>query len=302
MSNAAKNRNSQIPEIIKTNERDLLKEWVKTQVEAIGRPSEFLNEAVLTPVSTEFLNAMQRALQSGHNFDSIEGQEWSEVKGMLGDISRSRALQGFSPTETALFVFSLKETLFNRLRTQLKDPKELAEETLMASKLLDLLGLYTTEVYQRSREEVIRRQQQELLELSTPVIRIWDGVLAIPIIGTLDSARTQIVMENLLEQIVQTGSKIAILDITGVPTVDTQTAQHLIKTVAAARLMGAECIISGIRPQIAQTIVHLGIEITDVITQASMADAVRYAMTKGGWVVAKRERDNAGAASFTTRA
>lgn len=302
MSNAAKNRNSQIPEIIKTNERDLLKEWVKTQVEANGRPSEFLNEAVLTPVSTEFLNAMQRALQSGHNFDSIEGQEWSEVKGMLGDISRSRALQGFSPTETALFVFSLKEALFNRLRTQLKDPKELAEETLTASKILDLLGLYTTEVYQRSREEVIRRQQQELLELSTPVIRIWDGVLAIPIIGTLDSARTQIVMENLLEQIVQTGSKIAILDITGVPTVDTQTAQHLIKTVAAARLMGAECIISGIRPQIAQTIVHLGIEITDVITQASMADAVRYAMTKGGWVVAKRERDNAGAASFTTRA
>lgn len=299
MSNAAKNKVSQLPEVIRSNEQEVLKDWIKQQVDSIGRPSEYINEAVLKPVSTEFLGGLQRALQSGHSLDSIEGPEWSEVKALLSEMSRSRALQGFSPTETAQFVFSLKETLFNRLRQHLKDPKELAEETLSASKLLDLLGLYTTEIYQRSREEVIRRQQQELLELSTPVIRIWDGVLAIPIIGTLDSARTQIVMENLLEQIVQTGSKIAILDITGVPTVDTQTAQHLIKTVAAARLMGAECIISGIRPQIAQTIVHLGIEITDVITQASMADAVRYAMAKGGWVVGKKEQP--GGAAFTTR-
>jgi len=151
--------------------------------------------------------------------------------------------------------------------------------------LLDKLGMFTTEVFQRSREGVIRRQQKDMLEMSTPVIKLWDGVLAVPLIGTLDSARTQIVMETLLEQIVQTGAKIAILDITGVPTVDTQTAQHLIKTVSATRLMGADCIISGIRPQIAQTIVHLGIDIYDIPTKATMADAIKEALARNGWTV-----------------
>lgn len=283
-----KNKVSHLATTLKNSESEILGDWLRQQVAAIGRPSEFLNEATLKPVSNEFLRVFQKAAQTG-DFDGIDGAEWADVKSVLGDISRQRALQGFTPSETALFVFSLKETLFNTLQKQVKDPAELAEEVFNATRVLDLLGLYTTEVYQRSREDVIRRQQQELLELSTPVIRMWDGVLAIPIIGTLDSARTQIVMENLLEQIVQTGSKLAILDITGVPTVDTQTAQHLIKTVAAAKLMGAECIISGIRPQIAQTIVHLGIEITDVVTQASMADAVRYALAKGGWVISRRE-------------
>ena len=202
---------------------------------------------------------------------------------MLNELSRSRGVQGFSPSETASFVFSLKKPLFERLRREFsKDPEALAELTWAATQLLDNLGLYTTEVHQKSREEVIARQQQEMLELSTPVVKLWEGVLALPMIGTLDSARTQVVMETLLQRIVETGSSIAIIDITGVPMVDTLTAQHLLKTVTAARLMGAECIISGIRPQIAQTIVHLGVDLGDITTKASLADAFAIALERTG--------------------
>ena len=193
---------------------------------------------------------------------------------MLDDLSATRAHQGFSPSETAIFIFSLKDVLFESLRQApgqgCGSDGRSASDT---SSLLDKLGLYTTEVYQRSREQVIIRQQQELMELSTPVVTLWQGVLALPVIGTLDSARTQVVMENLLQRIVESGASIAIIDITGVPTVDTLTAQHLLKTVAAARLMGADCIISGIRPQIAQTIVHLGVDLGTVVTKATLADA-----------------------------
>jgi rsbT co-antagonist protein RsbR len=200
---------------------------------------------------------------------------------MLGGISRTRGIQGFTPSETATFVFSLKPALFTRIRDELgKDASALFEELRRADELLDRLGLYTTEVHQKSREEVILRQQQDMLELSTPVVKLWDGILALPMIGTLDSARTQVVMETLLQRIVETGAEVAILDITGVPTVDTLTAQHLLKTVTAARLMGAECIISGIRPQIAQTIVHLGVELGDVITKATLADAFAAALRR----------------------
>ena len=200
---------------------------------------------------------------------------------MLGGLSRSRSLQGFSPSETATFVFSLKAPLFERIREEAgKDGGTLFEEVRRANDLLDRLGLYTTEVYQKSREEVILRQQQDMLELSTPVVKLWDGILALPMIGTLDSARTQVVMESLLQRIVDSGAEVAILDITGVPTVDTLTAQHLLKTVTAARLMGAECIISGIRPQIAQTIVHLGVELGDVVTKATLADAFAVALKR----------------------
>jgi len=205
---------------------------------------------------------------------------------MLTDLSRSRGVQGFSPSETASFVFSFKKPLFDRLRREFsKDADALAELTWTTTQLLDNLGLYTTEVYQKSREEVIARQQQEMLELSTPVVKLWEGILALPMIGTLDSARTQIVMESLLQRIVETGSSIAIIDITGVPTVDTLTAQHLLKTVTAARLMGAECIISGIRPQIAQTIVHLGVDLGDITTKASLADAFAIALERTGRAV-----------------
>jgi rsbT co-antagonist protein RsbR len=232
--------------------------------------------------------------QSGH-FDDITGREWDEARRMLEDLSRSRARLGLSPSQTAMFVFSLKEPLFARIRREYADnPTMLADMTSSTTRLLDRLGLYTTEVFQKGREEVITKQQQEMMELSTPVVELWDGVLALPLIGTLDSARTQVVMENLLQRIVDTGSSIAVIDITGVPTVDTLVAQHLLKTVAAARLMGADCIISGIRPQIAQTIVHLGVELQDVVTKATLADAFAIALRRLGLCVQKTAAGGAG--------
>jgi rsbT co-antagonist protein RsbR len=216
------------------------------------------------------------------------GQGWSAVRELLGQFSRSRALQGFTPSETATFIFSLKEPLFALLREEFKgNSQQLAAETWTATKLIDKLGLYIAELYQTSRDDVIRRQAHELLELSTPVVELWDKILALPLIGTLDSERTQTVMENLLNHIVKSGAEIAIIDITGVPTVDTLVAQHLIKTVSAARLMGADCIISGIRPQIAQTIVHLGLQL-DVISKATMADAFALALKRTGKIVVAR--------------
>jgi len=219
----------------------------------------------------------------------ISGPAWADVRSLLTRISDSRARQGFSPTETATFVFSLKQPLFDVLQAAVADSTIRANETWLVTTLLDRLGLFTTEVHQKSREATILRQQQEMLELSTPVVTLWDGVLALPLIGTLDSARTQVVMENLLQRIVETGSSIAILDITGVPTVDTLVAQHLLKTVAAARLMGADCIISGIRPQIAQTIVHLGVDLNTVTTKATLADAFSAALRRLGLGVAKQQ-------------
>jgi rsbT co-antagonist protein RsbR len=214
---------------------------------------------------------------------SLSSSDWSGVRDFLAGVSRSRALQGFSPSETATFVLSLKQPMFTRLRKQLEsNAGELADSLWAATTILDKLALFTTEVYQKSREEVINRQQQELMELSTPVVELWSGILALPLIGTLDSARTQVVMESLLQAIVRTGAAIAIIDITGVPTVDTLVAQHLLKTVAAARLMGADCIISGIRPQIAQTIVHLGVDLSEVSTKATLADAFTLALRKTG--------------------
>jgi len=270
-----------IPRVLKTNEATLLEEWLKEQLGAF-RAAAKISETELRGQSKEFLNLLQQATQAGQVTD-IRGPSFGRVRDMLGDVSRARSLQGFSPSETAMFVFSLKRPLFARIRNELSgDADSLATVTWSATELLDKLGLFTTEVYQKSREEVITRQQQELLELSTPVVKLWDGILALPMIGTLDSARTQIVMESLLQRIVETGADIAIIDITGVPTVDTLTAQHLLKTVTAARLMGADCIISGIRPQIAQTIVHLGVDLGAVITKATLADAFRRALEMTG--------------------
>jgi rsbT co-antagonist protein RsbR len=212
------------------------------------------------------------------------------MRELLEDLSRDRAVQGHSASETAIFVLSLKEPLFALLREDLgADTDRLANETLIADRLIDRLSLYTVECYARAREEVISRQQQELLELSTPVVQLWEGILALPLIGTLDSARTQIVMESLLQRIVASGAEIAIIDITGVPTVDTLVAQHLIKTISAARLMGADCILSGIRPQIAQTIVHLGLEL-NVVSKATMADALALALRRSGKVITDRKQ------------
>jgi rsbT co-antagonist protein RsbR len=266
-------------ELLGGDETEILQDWTRRQL-ANTRRSHLLSDTDLQRDSREFLSLLRDAVKSGQLHD-IQTREWEGVRRMLEDLSRSRAQQGFSPSDTATFVFSLKETLFPRIREQFgKDAGKLATATWTISALLDRLGLFTTEVFQKGREEVISRQQQEMLELSTPVVALWDGVLALPLIGTLDSARTQVVMENLLQRIVDTGASIAIIDITGVPTVDTLVAQHLLKTVSAARLMGADCIISGIRPQIAQTIVHLGVDLQDVVTKATLADAFAVALRR----------------------
>lgn len=233
----------------------------------------------------DFLSTTTAALRKGNT--EIHGNGWEPVRDLLASVSRSRALQGFTPTETAQFVFSLKPAIFGRIREDVTDAQEGVDVTWAATDILDGLGLYTTEIYQKGRDEVIRRQQEDMLELSTPVVSLWDGILAIPIIGTLDSARTQVVMETLLQRIVDTEADVAIIDITGVPTVDTLTAQHLLKTVTAARLMGADCIISGIRPQIAQTIVHLGVDLGDITTKATLADAFRVALQRTGSALAR---------------
>jgi len=277
---------SRLPEIIAKHEQDLLDQWIKEQTSSATRRPDLLSEADLREQSRALLNGIRNAIQRGR-LDDITGSEWQTVRDVLNEVSRAQAQMGFSPSEMATFVFSLKQPLFARLRAEIRETDPLVDEMWAASTLLDKLGLHTTEVYQKSREEVILRQQQDMLELSTPVVELWDGILALPLIGTLDSARTQVVMENLLEKIVQTGAGIAIVDITGVPTVDTLVAQHLLKTVAAARLMGADCIISGIRPQIAQTIVHLGVDLGSVITKASLADAFVVALQRTGATINK---------------
>jgi rsbT co-antagonist protein RsbR len=285
-------RSSRIPAILRDHEADVLSQWMRLQHESVTRRRDLISDQELLAQSKEFLGLLRRAAQTGAFADVQRGVEWAPVRDMLSGISRSRSIQGFSPTDTATFVFSLKPVLFDRIREDVgKDPATLFEEVRRADDLLDRLGLYTTEAHQKSREQVIMRQQQDMLELSTPVVKLWDGILALPMIGTLDSARTQVVMETLLQRIVETGAEVAILDITGVSTVDTLTAQHLIKTVTAARLMGAECIISGIRPQIAQTIVHLGVNLGEVITKATLADAFRVALQRTGWKIEKKAEE-----------
>jgi rsbT co-antagonist protein RsbR len=280
------NGKSQIPEILKNYQSELLSSWLQEQLGA-GIRSDLIKETQLREECKEFLALLTQAVQSG-NLTNIQASEWREVREMLASISRMRGQKGFTPTETATFIFSFKQPLFARLRQEFaQDSTALIEETWLATTVLDKLGLWTMENYQKVREEVIIRQQEELMELSTPVVKLWDGILALPIIGTLDSARTQIVMESLLQRIVETGAEVAIIDITGVPTVDTLTAQHLLKTITAARLMGADCIISGIRPQIAQTIVYLGVDLQDVVTKASLADAFALALKRTGLTITR---------------
>jgi len=281
---------SRIPEMIARNESGLLADWMREQLAATTLRGDLMKESELREQSRQFLKLVARAASQQPNLDNINAPAWDEAREFLSSVSRSRAHQGFSPVETATFIFSLKQPLFALMRQELEgDPKKLADEMWVATALLDKLGLYTTEAYQKGREEVIMRQQQELLELSTPVVVLWEGILALPLIGTLDSARTQVVMESLLQKIVETGAGIAIIDITGVPTVDTLVAQHLLKTVSAARLMGADCIISGIRPQIAQTIVHLGVNLADVITKSTLADAFAVALRRAKMAITRAE-------------
>ena len=278
---------SRLPAIVEQHQKEVLTDWLSNQSASGAARAGRIQDAQLRDESQRFLGLFTKAIQEGLEFDTRSAQ-WAEVRDFLTELSRSRATQGFSPTQVATFIFSLKQALFKRVTETLKsDPAALANALWDATMVLDALGLYTTEVFQQAREQLIARQQEELIELSTPVVQLWDGVLALPLIGTLDSERTQVVMESLLERLVATGSSIAVIDITGVPTVDTLVAQHLLKTVAAAQLMGADCIISGIRPQIAQTIVHLGIDLSSVATKASLADAFALALKRRGLVVGR---------------
>jgi len=273
-----------LSKVLKQSGQGLLKDWIELQL-AESNSKGLIKEAELRTQSESFLNVLSAAVQEDAS-GSLQGAAWDEVRTFLTALSRSRAMQGFSPSETALFVFSIKQPLFAALRKELgSESAAFSEALLTATTILDKVGVFTFEAFQRGREQVIQRQQQELLELSTPVVELWDGILALPLIGTLDSERTQTVMESLLEGIVQHEATIAIIDITGVPTVDTLVAQHLLKTVASARLMGAECIISGIRPQIAQTIVHLGVDLGDVTTKSSLAEALRIALRKSNLAI-----------------
>jgi rsbT co-antagonist protein RsbR len=278
---------SRLPAIVEQHQKEILADWLSNQTSSGASRSGRMQESQLRDESQRFLSLLTQAIQQGTEFDARSPQ-WAEIREFLTEISRSRATQGFTPSQVATFVFSLKQALFKRTTESLKaDATALASTLWEATTLLDALGLYTTELYQQARDLVIARQQEELIELSTPVVQLWDGILALPLIGTLDSERTQVVMESLLERLVATGSSLAVIDITGVPTVDTLVAQHLLKTVAAAQLMGADCIISGIRPQIAQTIVHLGIDLSSVATKASLADAFGLALKRRGLTVAR---------------
>jgi rsbT co-antagonist protein RsbR len=281
----ASNASQYLYEIIEASADRILTAWVgQLEKNTPGRSTQG-REAEIRDQSREFFSVLQSALatstQDNTGAIQISGNNWQPVREFLEELSKVRARQGYAPIETAMFVFSLKDPVFSAIQDA-NGKGDLIGTTMAASRLLDALGLYTTDAYQRSREDIISRQQQELMELSTPVVKLWDEILALPLIGTLDSARTQVVMENLLQEIVATGAAIAIIDITGVPTVDTLVAQHLLKTVAAARLMGADCIISGFRPQIAQNIVHLGVELNDVITKATLADAFALALIRTG--------------------
>lgn len=276
-----KDNATRISQIIQEHEAEIGSQWI-SQLEALTLRGTSSSREQLRTHCQQFLAAFAAGTRGGEP-ENIEHRSWDEVRDLLTEISSSRAKSGSSPSETATFVFSLKQPIFAQLTAGLAgEPEVLAGASWAVSSLLDKFGLYTIEVFQKAKDQIIVRQQQELLELSTPVVKLWNGILALPLIGTLDSARTQVVMENILQKIVDTGAVIAIIDITGVPMVDTLVAQHLMKTIAAARLMGADCIISGIRPQIAQTIVHLGVNLEDVVTKATLADAFLVALERTG--------------------
>ncbi|WP_426177236.1 STAS domain-containing protein [Massilia sp. TWR1-2-2] len=272
---------NRISALIEQQQAAIQADWIANLKKVMVR-SDASSEEQRKRHCSQFLALLAQATRTGGT-DDIDSRSWDEIRDMLTEISAARAKQGSTPSETATFIFSLKQSLFGTMRNELgNEPEALAAALWSISTLLDKLALFTIEVFQKSRDQIIVRQQQELLELSTPVVKLWQDILALPLIGTLDSARTQVVMESLLQKIVDTGAAIAIIDITGVPTVDTLVAQHLMKTIAAARLMGADCIISGIRPQIAQTIVHLGVNLEDVVTKATLADAFVVALARVG--------------------
>jgi rsbT co-antagonist protein RsbR len=280
-----------VVELLRKKDGEIATKWLELQSSG-GKKISGAEQQEFARRSRELLAALKGA-SSGGSVADITGPGWDRVKEILADLSASRAKSGYTPSETASAVFALKQAFFVAIRGEFTDDAKALAATWEATELLDKLALFTTDAYQKTREDVISRQQAELLELSTPVVRLWENVLALPLIGTLDSARTQVVMQNLLDAIVETRSDFAIIDITGVPVVDTLVAQHLLKTVAAARLMGADCLISGIRPQIAQTIIHLGVDLTNVTTKATLADAFAIALKRSGQKVVPIEKRQA---------
>jgi rsbT co-antagonist protein RsbR len=264
--------------ILQQKKKGILEQWVKNQLTSEGLRDDLISNEDQRAQSEELLNVLVDALNDT-SIDDAQAKEFDKVHDILSGISVTRAKLGFSPRETGVYIFGLKEAVLQVLAQEVKDPAALYADSMKINKILDFLSIASFETFIKGREEVILRQSDEMAEISIPIIRVWDGILALPIIGTLDSSRTQIVMENLLQEIVETGSSIAILDISGVPAVDSLVAQHLIKTVSATRLMGAECIISGIRPEIAQTVVHLGIDLSNIITKATLANALKTAFT-----------------------
>ena len=273
---------SAFQQVIKAKETAILSGWL-SEMATSTRRTDLISESEMRQQATELLRLFTEASQTSSD---VQSAAFAPTKEFLKDLAKSRMDQGFTPAETALFVLSMKQPVFQELRDAMKsNPSELTAEIWAAGDLLDKLSMLTVTNAIGFRELTIQRQQEEMLELSTPVVKLWDGILALPLIGTLDSARTQVVMESLLTAIVETNSQVAIIDITGVPTVDTLVAQHLIKTITAARLMGAECYLSGIRPAIAQTIVHLGIDLTDIQTKAKLSDAFALALQRSGKTV-----------------
>jgi rsbT co-antagonist protein RsbR len=266
-------------ELMQKNHMSISRKWLEILVEDDSIREDLMTNEDLRVQSEELVLALIKAFQNG-NFDNIEAEEYEDVLEIITGLSNSRAKQGYSARETGLYVLSLKTAFIDFLKNSKKDDPSLMDEVIELGKLIDNLSIITFDTYIKGREEVILRQTDEIEEISTPVIRVWKGIVALPIIGTLDSSRTQVIMESLLNEIVATGSSIAILDISGVPTVDSLVAQHLIKTVRATRLMGADCIISGIKPEIAQTIVHLGIDLENVSTKSTLASALLSAFKK----------------------
>jgi len=282
-----------IAKLLQKKKKQILEDWMNDQLKDEGLREDLMSNEELREQSVELLDVLLKAL-TDTNLSDLQSADFEPVHEILSGISISRARQGFSPKETGVFVFSLKDALLRSLLTEVKDDTDLLVDAFSKiNKLMDSLGVVTFETFIKGREEVILRQTDEITEISTPVIQVWEGILALPIIGTLDSARTQVVMENLLQEIVETGSTIAILDISGVPAVDSLVAQHLIKTVAATRLMGAECIISGIRPEIAQTVVHLGIDLSNIVTKASLASALKHSFSMLKLDVKRIQKDKA---------
>lgn len=284
---------AEIAKLLQKKKKQILEDWMNNQLTDAGLREDLMSNEDLHEQSNELLDVLLKTLND-KNISDVHSDDFEPVHEILSGISISRARQGFSPKETGFYVFSLKDALLKNLLTEIKDdPTSLIDGFSKVNKLMDSLGVITFETFIKGREEVILRQTDEITEISTPVIQVWEGILALPIIGTLDSARTQVVMENLLQEIVESGSTIAILDISGVPAVDSLVAQHLIKTVAATRLMGAECIISGIRPEIAQTVVHLGIDLSNIVTKSTLASALKYSFSMLKLDVKKIQKDKA---------